>query len=218
MPSVKKLVHKWIWTVLLSFCLIGLIYPVIGLIAIICMSAPIIVALFKGRMWCGSFCPRGSFNDTILAKFSHGKALPSFLKSRLFRNLFFILLMGAFALQLILAWGNITHIGLVFVRMVIVTTLIAIVLGISFNQRTWCRICPMGTIARYASQTTILKIKPHHITFQKQGCTNCKICSKSCVMGIDVLTYKNAGKVTDADCLKCRVCVDRCPKKSLYIA
>jgi polyferredoxin len=36
------------------------------------------------------------------------------------------------------------HFGFIFVRMCLITTLIAIFLGISFRERAWCVICPMG--------------------------------------------------------------------------
>jgi len=218
MNSLKRFTHKWLWVILIAFCIVGIIYPKIGIVALICMLAPIIVAFFKGRMWCGSFCPRGSFNDIILAKLSYKKAVPKFMKSVWFRNIFLILLMSAFVVQLVFAWGNALAVGQVFVRMIIITTLMAIILGISFNQRTWCMVCPMGTVAHYVANIEVLKRRFNHVTIEKGTCIDCKLCSKNCPMGINVLQHKNQGKVIDADCLKCNVCVDKCPKKSLYAA
>lgn len=37
-------------------------------------------------------------------------------------------------------------VGAVFVVMCIVTTVIAIILGVSLKPRGWCVICPMGTL------------------------------------------------------------------------
>lgn len=45
------------------------------------------------------------------------------------------------------AGGNLVAIGLVFVRLVSLTTAIAIVLGYIYSQRTWCGFCPMGFLA-----------------------------------------------------------------------
>ncbi|MDD5430058.1 MAG: 4Fe-4S binding protein [Candidatus Omnitrophica bacterium] len=54
--------------------------------------------------------------------------------------------MAVFIIQFIKADKNIYTIGFVFVRMCLVTTLIAIVTGVPFISRAWCVICPMGTL------------------------------------------------------------------------
>ncbi len=218
MNRINKLIHRWVWILLIIFCVVGIFYPIIGLAALVCMLAPSIVAIFNGRMWCGNFCPRGSFNDIILSKVSRKGKVPGFLKSKWFRLLFLAIVMAAFTVQAILAWGSVISISLVFVRMIIITSIITIILGIIYNQRTWCTICPMGTMAHYVSKLQLLKSKADNVNFDKNKCIDCRICSKSCPVGVDVLGYKNSGQVEDADCLKCGICVDKCPKKSLYIA
>lgn len=218
MNKTKRAIHKWAWVFLAAYCVIGLIYPLIGIAAIVCMLAPSIVAIFKGRMWCGNFCPRGSFSDTILAKFSLKNKLPKFFKTSGFRLIFFALLMGAFAVQIVFAWGNFLAVSFVFIRMIIITTVLTILLGIAYTPRAWCTICPMGTMAHYVTKLQVARSQHRHISFQKDQCIDCRICSKSCPIGIDVLSHKDNGKVTHADCLKCEVCVDKCPKKSLHVA
>jgi len=217
MEKVIKFIHDWVWLILIIYCIVGILYPIIGIAALVCMLAPSIVAVFKGRMWCGNFCPRGSLSDRILSKFSLRNKVPKFLKTTWFRLTFFILLMGAFAIQIAFAWGNIYEVAVVFIRMIIITTVITIILGFLYNQRTWCMICPMGTMAHYVAKLNLIKEKFRYIAFRKEKCVNCKICTRNCPMGIDVLSYKNTGKVVHADCLKCKVCIEKCPKKSLYI-
>lgn len=218
MKNIKKFVHEWAWVLLVAFCVVGVIYPVIGAIALVCMLAPVVVAFFKGRMWCGNFCPRGSFNDNILSKISLKNKMPHFMKTNWFKLLFLVVLMSAFAVQLAFAWGSAVAIGAVFVRMIIVTTLITIGLGIAYNHRAWCTICPMGTMAHYVAKMESSKKQAKHVTFVADSCVNCKLCTKSCPMDIDVHTFKCNGKVLDGDCLKCNVCVEKCPKKSIHIA
>ncbi|WP_010245021.1 4Fe-4S binding protein [Acetivibrio cellulolyticus] len=218
MEKVIKFFHNWAWLMLVIYCVVGMFYPLIGTAALICMLAPSIVAVFKGRMWCGNFCPRGSFNDRILSKFSLRNKVPGLLKATWFRLTFLILLMGAFAIQIVFAWGNIYEVSFVFVRMIIITTVITIILGVSYNQRTWCMICPMGTMAHYIAKLKLFAGKFRYIAFNKEKCVNCKVCTKNCPIGIDVLSHKSEGTVNDADCLKCKVCIEKCPKKSLYVA
>lgn len=218
MDKFRKLFHEWAWLMLVIYCIAGVFYPVIGTAALICMLAPSIVAVFKGRLWCGNFCPRGSFNDMILSKFSLRKRVPGLFKKAWFRLTFLILLMGAFTVQIVLAWGSLVAVSMVFVRMIVITTLITIALGIAYNHRTWCLICPMGTMAGYVSKLQLVKTWFRHVAFKEDKCVNCKLCTKSCPVGIDVLGYKKEGRVINSACLKCRVCVEKCPKKSLYVA
>ncbi|PYG89943.1 4Fe-4S binding protein [Ruminiclostridium sufflavum DSM 19573] len=216
MADFKRFVHKWVWIALIAFCIVGVIYPVIGIAALVCMLAPSIVAFFRGRMWCGNFCPRGSFNDNILFRLSRRKNIPVFMKSNWFRNLFLIILMSAFAVQLTFAWGDAARIGGVFVRMILITTVITIILGIIFNQRTWCVFCPMGTMAYYVTKI-MSGLKNKYVTFEKDKCVSCRLCTKACPVGIDVLSCKDKGSVTDHNCLKCNACVEKCPKKALCV-
>jgi polyferredoxin len=218
MDKFMRFFHKWAWLILISYCIIGLISPALGIAAIICMLAPVLIAFARGRMWCGNFCPRGSFCDNLLVKISWKKEIPQVFRSLWLRILFLILLMGAFAIQLIFAWGSIAAVGMVFVRMILITTGIAVILGIIFSQRVWCLICPMGTMAHLVTKHAAADSQIKHVTFNKERCIDCKSCSKVCPIEIDVFSHKKQGKVTNADCLKCNVCVNKCPKKSIEIA
>jgi hypothetical protein len=62
--------------------------------------------------------------------------------------------MGSFTFKIIRTGGSVKAIGLVFVVMCAVSTVIAIILGISTKYRAWCMICPMGLL-----QEKIGKIK-----------------------------------------------------------
>ncbi|MHB8127037.1 MAG: 4Fe-4S binding protein [Desulfitobacteriaceae bacterium] len=216
MDRIKRFFHKWAWVFLVIYCIVGLIYPSIGIIALVCMLAPVVIAFARGRMWCGNFCPRGSFNDNLLSKISWKKQIPQVFKSIWFKVLFLIILMGAFAIQLIFAWGSLITVGMVFIRMIIITTGIAIVLGVIFSQRAWCVICPMGTMAHFVTKYVAAVSRIKYVRFKKEKCVDCNLCSKVCPIEIDVLSHKKHGKVTHAACLKCNACVSKCPNKSLH--
>jgi len=173
MMNIRKYVHKWAWTVLIIFCVVGLFYPSIGIVAIGCMLAPVVVSVFKGRYWCVNFCPRGSFNDILLSKISKGMKIPVILKKKWFKLLFLALLMSAFAIQIYFAWGSIASVGFVFVRMIIITTLFSIILGTLFNHRTWCAICPMGTMSNYVSTIRKTAKDSKNVETYRNKCTHC---------------------------------------------
>jgi polyferredoxin len=193
-------------------------YPAIGSIAIVCMLAPSIYALVKGgRGWCGTYCPRGSFNDLILSKASLNRNVPVFLKSRVFRIIFLVVLMTIFVVQLVLAWGSAFAVGMVFVRMIIVTTIITVILGVLYKPRTWCHFCPMGTMAYYVSKWVPLKNDCLYVQFDRSLCVKCTKCSRTCPMSLDVLSHKDTSIVNDDDSIKCGKSVLHCPKNSLNL-
>ena len=149
MNSLKKTIHNWSWLVLVFFMFLGLFQPLVGLAAIVCMLAPLVTAIYKGRMWCAFYCPRGSFLDRLVSWFSMGRKYPVLFRTSWFKWLMVVGLLSAFVIQLMMAESNLAAMGNVFVRMVLITTLIALGLGTKFNHRTWCGICPMGTLAKY---------------------------------------------------------------------
>lgn len=146
--NTSKPLRSYAWSILVVFLMVGWIYPAVGIMALVCMIAPIVVALFSGkRKWCAMFCPRGIFNDVILAKISRHQKAPALLTSNYFKIGFLFFLIANLIIGIINAGGNITAMGLVFVRLVSLTTAIAIVLGYIYSQRTWCGFCPMGFLA-----------------------------------------------------------------------
>lgn len=208
---MKNHMQKYLYLVMLCFLIAGIFYPVIGLLAIICMLAPVILSFFKGRYWCGNFCPRGSFYDHVLARFSPQKSIPAFLRSTGFRIFVLILIMSAFSLQMYFAWGDVAAMGTVFLRVILLTTLLGIVLGFFYHQRTWCAFCPMGSLASW-----IAKVRKPLPLMVSDDCVGCKLCTKTCPM--QLVPYEAKGVscgFEHEDCLKCGSCVQSCPKHAL---
>lgn len=210
MNFIFKLWKKYSFTLLIAFIVLGLIDLRFSLVAIICMVAPIIVSIFKGRFWCGNLCPRGNFYDNIVSKFSNKRKVPKFLKSYYFRTLVVIFMMTMFTLGIKQNWGNLYGIGMVFYRIIVVTTIIGIVLSLFYNHRTWCSFCPMGTIAAIVSKFSTNK----KVLQVSSNCVSCKICEKKCSLGIVPYAYKG-DLLSHPDCIQCGKCVSVCPKKAI---
>ncbi len=135
----------------------GLFYPVLGYLVIAMMAVLLIMSFFKGRYWCWNFCPRGAFLDIVLSKISMNRPLPkSFVKQK-FRWPVFFIFMGFLVVRIIRTGGNLIAIGAVFVGMCVLTTVIAIVLGVITKHRGWCVICPMGTLQEKIGKSSIKK-------------------------------------------------------------
>lgn len=213
MKSLSLIWKKYSYVILITFMILGLFDFRIGLIAILCMVGPIILSLFKGRFWCGNICPRGSFYDNVVSKFSNKKKVPKFLKSTFFRLIVTVIMLTMFTLGMIKNWGNLYAMGFIFYRLIAVTTLIGIILSLFYNHRTWCNFCPMGSIASLISFfknekniSSLLKVN--------NSCISCKICERNCPMGIAPYEFKNDA-ITHRDCIQCSKCVYSCPKKSI---
>ena len=208
---MKNKHQQYMFWLLLIFLVVGFFYPAIGLVAIICMVAPVLVSFYKGRFWCGNFCPRGSFYDNVLAKISPQKPIPPIFKSTGLRVFMVLFIITVFSVQIYAAWGNVYAMGAVVIRLILITTLVGIILGVLYHQRTWCAFCPMGTIASWISSS-----KKQMPLMVSDACVKCKICKKVCPMQLS--PYKAKGKAegfNHSDCLKCGRCVEACPKKAL---
>ncbi|MBU1062327.1 MAG: 4Fe-4S binding protein [Candidatus Omnitrophica bacterium] len=124
----------------------GLFNPILGYLVLGMMAFFLTLSYFKGRFWCWNLCPRGAFLDIILSKASFKKPVPKVFTRHWFRWLIFVLFSSFLMFRIIRTGGNIIAIGAVFVSMCIVTTIISIVLGVATRHRSWCMICPMGTL------------------------------------------------------------------------
>ena len=187
---------------------VGLIKPIIGLTVMVMMVSFLVLSVFKGRLWCGYLCPRGSFLEQWFTILSRHKAIPEFLKKRSVKQAGLAVMMSVFILQLILAWGNLHQTGAVFIRMCLVTSIIAFILGYLYKPRTWCAFCPMGYLQG------ILDRRKSNINIMST-CNECSLCSRVCPIQTKQNQYKKQGKLESIDCIKCEQCVATCPKNAL---
>jgi ferredoxin-type protein NapH len=209
MKKLKGLWKSYSYILLLLFIIVGLVDVRFAIVAVICMVGPIILALFKGnRGWCGNFCPRGNFYDNIVSKFSNNKKTPNFLKGKFFRISITILMLTFFSISTIKNWGDLHSIGMIFYRMIVMTTLVGIALSLFYNNRIWCNFCPMGSIAALISY---LK-KDKNLLQVGSSCVSCKLCNKKCPMNIEIHSYKGQA-LDNPDCIQCGSCIIACPKK-----
>ena len=124
----------------------GLFFPVLGYIVVGMMAYFLTLAFTKGRYWCWHLCPRGAFLDLVMSKVSPKHPMPKWFSSVRLRWVVFYIFAAIVIVRLILTGGNWIAIGAVFVGTCVLTTAIAIVLATNGPQRSWCAICPMGTL------------------------------------------------------------------------
>jgi len=185
----------------------GYIWPYVGFGIAVMMVGFLTLSFFKGRVWCGWACPRGAFMERYFHGLSLHIRIPAFFKALWFRLFVIAALMTSFVMQLILSGGDLSKIGMVFVRMCIVTSIIAIPLGMIYKPRVWCSFCPMGTIQGFLGRTRNL------LHIDEKDCSSCNLCEKVCPIQTNPSSYKKEGVVESKDCIKCGNCVLNCPKK-----
>lgn len=80
--------------------------------------------------------------------------------------------------------------------------LIVIVLSSVFIYRPFCKyLCPLGAFYGLFSRVSIFRMK-----VDKEKCTLCGACEKSCKMGVEI--RKN---INSAECIRCGECIGSCP-------
>lgn len=126
--------------------IVGMFYPLLGFLVITMMASLLTLSVFKLMFWCKNLCPRGAFLDIVLSRVSMNRNMPLIFARAWFRWLIFIVFMGLMVFRLSRQGANPIAIGAVFVSMCLFTTIISIILGIATKHRSWCTICPMGTL------------------------------------------------------------------------
>lgn len=188
-------------------------YPLLGYFIPLCMLLGLGIGFFKGRKWCDWFCPRGSFFDVMIKPISPKKEIPKFFKSLPFRIGMLSFLMLMMTLQIIKRWPDPYKIGMFFVILLTITTILGIILALIFHQRTWCCFCPIGSMANWAGR------RKYPLKINSKLCTECRLCYKVCPIQVAPFKFKRneLELIKDGDCLKCNLCISVCPKKALNL-
>lgn len=190
----------------------GYYYPRLGFIVLGLITLFMILASRRGRFYCGWLCPMGAFHERVLSFISLQKPILPVFKSSWFRWLLFIVMMSFMFSRLFMAWGDDKEIAAVFRTMWIISTCLAIGLGIYFKPRVWCTVCPMGSFQGVSSKNTYL------LTVE-DDCIQCKKCERVCPISTYPGEYKNdegPGTVPSIECLRCSNCIMNCPKEALH--
>ncbi len=152
----KSQLH-WTWILIIAFFALSFYSFYFGIAAVVCMMMPLYFSIRgMGKVNCSHYCPRGSFLGKFLPKFSFNLTLPAFFRNDKFKHGFFFFMIVVMVVSLISSGGNPEKIGFMFFRMVMITTIAGVIMGVVFTPRSWCQVCPMG---HASGQYPILKKK-----------------------------------------------------------
>ena len=190
---VAVLALGWRWPVL-AYCLV--LNVAVGL-----------AGAFRhgGRHGCGNFCPRGAFYSLLP---DTGRKLPKGLLAKktslVAMPVLFVALAAWMRPATFADWGRLLY------AMIAATTAAGLAGWLLFNRSFWCAVCPMGKIYK--------SINPGKSGIRVgDACVKCGLCAKACPFGFFPPGSAQEGVFRDPDCLLCRRCADRCPKKALSI-
>ncbi len=213
--------YGWIFTLLVAIG--GLWYSKSGLLVIPVMISLTTMAFFKGRYWCGNFCPHGSFFDSFLNQVSKNKKIPKFFKSKITFSLFFLYFsfnLGTKFFRVSKLWGTVNFwdkLGFIFVASYLMVVVVGGLLSLFISQRTWCNICPMGTLQRISYKAGkfigVTKKTDKKITITNtEMCHTCGMCARVCPMQLTPYTHFSDKNQFDHEvCIRCSTCIANCP-------
>ncbi len=217
--------YGFLFTFLVAFG--GLFQPKLGLLVVFIMLGLIFTSLFHNKFWCGNICPHGSYFDNIILPLSRNREIPKIFKSKFLQVGFFAFF--AFNLsrkifKISSFWGSysfLDKLGTIFSTTYLMVLIVGGLLGVIFTPRTWCKICPMGTMETISYKFGKL-FKLNHL-FEKKvtisdinQCKECGLCHKVCPVQINVFKEFDQNKqLANPDCIKCKTCIVNCPMKIL---
>ncbi len=186
---------------------LGWRYPYLAYCLLLNVVAGLVLAIrHGGRHGCGNFCPRGAFYSMLP---DTGRKVPPGL---LAKNTSVFALVALFAgLYAWLRPATLRGWGFLFWTAVAATTAVGLVGWLVFNRYFWCTVCPMGKILR--------TVNPGKAGIRVGGaCVQCGLCAKACPFGFYPPGAAVDGVFRNPDCLSCRRCIERCPRKALSSA
>ena len=225
-----ELNHKWLrkhaWAFIPITALGGLWSPKLGLLIIPLMIILAVMGFLRGKYWCGNLCPHGSLFDGFLSALSLNRRIPGLLRSPILGAMAFC----GFGYMLFTrlssvagVWGELSfwdQLGLVFVSNYLVVTIIGSLLAIVVAPRSWCAVCPMGTMQKLtysAGRITGINADTDQMVSisDVDSCASCAACATACPMQLEPYKNFSAGRFESKDCIRCWACIKNCPVRIL---
>ena len=189
-----------------------------------------ISSLFLGRLWCGWLCPAGGLQEIYFPINNRPVNIErlNWLKYPVFLAIIFIPLISAIS-----SAGGLTTIDLFYHTddgisiakqgaYVIYLVQIAFITAFAVpgGKRGFCHyFCPIAVIAIIGRMIrNLIRWPALHLSADAGQCTDCKICSKNCPMGLDVDIMVRKESMESIECILCGCCVDVCPKQAIRFA
>lgn len=193
---------------------ISLFHPtyLLSILALIWFCAPLITALFFGRVFCGGVCPLGTVQDVLGYHARRKRSIISPAVENILRLGTYAVLVAtlyyAYMQQTILVCE---YDPFVTIFRLTATTTMWIVSGsflllCVFISRPFCRfLCPYGALLSLVTRCSWRKRQ-----IDPSACAKCRLCTKSCPMNC----IQN-NQINFSDCILCGRCLKSCRKNAI---
>ena len=139
--------------IIFAYLILAWFFPVLGWAALICMIGPVL------------------------------RPIPKFVRSFGFRLFMVFFIFAMFGIQMYFAWGDWGAMGLVFWKIILLTTIVGITLSFIYAPRTWCSFCPMGSLSSWVAPKKAPLPKAYKSIHVSSQCEEkCKLCARVCPM------------------------------------
>jgi polyferredoxin len=211
--SYRKKIQFLMLLLIFIFIDIGWYYPLIGVFIPIFFIFMLVISFYKGRLCCGWLCPRGSLLEIIVKKITLRYKRPQIFKEGKYKKRFLILFFSLFTyffFTTTYGYKGLVNLGEFFIYYYLLSTILAIVLGILFGERSYCLICPEGVLFSFFSEGKV-------IMDLDESCIKCGYCEEVCPLSLKIGkdTYRGKRTIENKYCIKCYLCLEKCPMHAL---
>lgn len=126
-------------------------WPWVGLAVPVLVVVAVVTNFWKPKVFCRSVCPRAGLLTGFVTPFSRFRPLPARLSSPAVRQGACGLLMVCAVGQTARLWEQWQALGWFFWAICVGTLVLAILLGVFYKPRSWCAVCPVGTLQQTLS-------------------------------------------------------------------
>lgn len=85
--------------------------------------------------------------------------------------------------------------------------LVSIIILSMLIYRPFCKyLCPLGAFYAFFNKFSL-----YRLSVDKEQCVDCKLCEKTCKMGVEVTK-----EINSPECIRCGACMAACPKKCIH--
>jgi ferredoxin-type protein NapH len=188
-----------------------------------------ISSLFLGRAFCGWACPIGGMQEAcfmVTDKKVKGKKI-DWIKYVIWGPwigllIFLVIRAGGvggieplFMMENGISVSDLSN-YITFFMVLLIFLVIAFAVGRRAVCHSICWIAPFMILGRKLRNT--LKWPSLRLKSEKEKCVNCKKCTQSCPMSIDVNTLVQSQRIENTECVLCGTCADVCGSSAVRLS